>query len=85
VLNLNTVNFSNYSGIVVASDYGGWLRQDELNILDARSADIINYLNGGGGLFAMAEGGDRAAGAGVYTGTTSGRLGSFRFWLPTPR
>jgi hypothetical protein len=57
VLNLNTVNFSNYNAIVIASDFGGWLRQSEVNILDARSADIINYLNKGGGLYAMAESG----------------------------
>jgi hypothetical protein len=44
-----------YSGIVIASDFGGILTQAELNILDARSADIINFLNAGGGLYAMAE------------------------------
>ena len=57
VLNLNTVNFSNYNAVVVASDYGGWLRQSELNILNARSNDILNYINGGGGLVALAESG----------------------------
>ncbi|MBI4430828.1 MAG: PEP-CTERM sorting domain-containing protein [Candidatus Omnitrophica bacterium] len=45
-----------YSAIVVASDFGGLLRQAELDILNARSADIISFLNAGGGLFAMAEG-----------------------------
>jgi hypothetical protein len=44
-----------YSGIVVASDFGGLLTQAELNILNARSADIISFLNAGGGLYAMAE------------------------------
>ncbi|MFI5379098.1 MAG: hypothetical protein ACHRHE_07375 [Tepidisphaerales bacterium] len=44
-----------YDAIVVASDFGGILTQAELNILDARSADIINFLNNGGGLYAMAE------------------------------
>lgn len=57
ILNLNTVNFSNYDAIVIASDFGGWLKQSELNILNARSADIISYLNKGGGLYAMAESG----------------------------
>src|SRR5262249_22203613 len=57
VLNLNTVNFANYNAIVIASDFGGWLRQSELNILNARSAAIISYLNQGGGLYAMAESG----------------------------
>jgi RHS repeat-associated protein len=44
-----------YSAIVIGSDFGGILTQAELNILDARSADIIKFLNEGGGLYAMAE------------------------------
>jgi hypothetical protein len=44
-----------YGGIVVASDFGGILTQAELDILNSRSADIINFLNSGGGLYAMAE------------------------------
>lgn len=44
-----------YAGIVVASDFGGILTQAELDILNARSGDIINFLNAGGGLYAMAE------------------------------
>ncbi len=44
-----------YSGIVVASDFGGILTQAELNILNARSADILTFLNSGGGLYAMSE------------------------------
>ena len=44
-----------YNSIVVASDFGGLLRQAELDILNSRSSDIINFLNAGGGLFAMAE------------------------------
>lgn len=44
-----------YSALVVASDFGGILRQAELDILNARSADIIAFLNAGGGLYAMAE------------------------------
>lgn len=44
-----------YSAIVVASDFGGILTQVELNILNTRSVDIINFLNAGGGLYAMAE------------------------------
>ena len=45
-----------YSAIVVASDFGGILTSAELNILNARSADIIKFLNAGGGVYAMAEG-----------------------------
>ncbi len=44
-----------YSGIVVASDFGGILTQSELDILVTHSGDIINFLNGGGGLYAMGE------------------------------
>jgi hypothetical protein len=44
-----------YSGIVIGSDFGGMLTQAELDILDANSANIINFLNNGGGLYAMAE------------------------------
>jgi hypothetical protein len=44
-----------YGGIVVASDFGGVLTQAELDILNNRSADIINFLNHGGGIYAMAE------------------------------
>ena len=44
-----------YSAIVIASDFGGILTQAELSILNARSADIISFLNAGGGLYAMAE------------------------------
>lgn len=45
-----------YAGIVVASDFGGLLSQDELDILNARSGDIFDFLNNdGGGLYAMAE------------------------------
>jgi hypothetical protein len=73
VLNLNTVNFSNYNAIIIASDFGGWLRQSELNILNSRSADIIKYLNAGGGLYAMAE-------SGPPNGlTTSGQFGFLPF------
>jgi hypothetical protein len=44
-----------YDALVIASDYGGILTQAELDILDAHSADIISFLNKGGGLYAMAE------------------------------
>ena len=63
-----------YSGIVVASDFGGILTQSELNILDSRSGDIINFLNGGGGLYAMAE---SNGGAGLTP--SGGRFGYLPF------
>lgn len=61
-----------YSAIVVASDFGGNLTQAELNILDARSGDIITFLNNGGGLFAMAE-------SGTTGNTSGGRFGFLPF------
>lgn len=44
-----------YAGIVVASDFGGMLTSAELDILNASSSIIIDFLNSGGGIYAMAE------------------------------
>jgi hypothetical protein len=44
-----------YSAIVVASDHGGMLSADELMFLNAHSADVIDYLNDGGGIYAEGE------------------------------
>jgi hypothetical protein len=61
ILDFRTVNFSTYDVIVVASDFGGWLRQAELDVLKQRSGDLIDFVNNGGGLVAFAEsGGPRA-------------------------
>lgn len=60
-----------YSAIVVASDFGGNLTEAELSILDARSSDIIAFLNNGGGIFAMAESGT--------TNPTTGQFGYLPF------
>jgi hypothetical protein len=49
---------NSYSAIVVASDHGGMLTFSELQFLNAHSADIIDYLNDGGGLAAAAESND---------------------------
>ncbi|MDQ6746633.1 MAG: hypothetical protein M3010_00800, partial [Candidatus Dormibacteraeota bacterium] len=57
VLDLHTVGFTTYDAVVVASDFGGWLRQDELDILDSRRADLAAFLGAGGGVVALAEGG----------------------------
>jgi hypothetical protein len=45
-----------YSAIVLASDFGGILTQAELDILNARSGDIIDFLNDGGGIYALSQG-----------------------------
>jgi hypothetical protein len=52
---LATVNFNDYSAIVVASDFGGMLSDAEIEELVARKADIASYVNNGGGLAAFAE------------------------------
>lgn len=44
-----------YSAIVVASDHGGMLTGAELSFLNGHASAIIDYLNGGGGLYAEAE------------------------------
>jgi hypothetical protein len=54
---LPVIDFEGYSFVFVPSDYGGLLRQQELDALVARSADVIAYINAGGGLMACAEGG----------------------------
>ena len=65
---------TDYSAIVVASDFGGILRQAELDILNARSADIIDFLNNGGGIYAMAE-----SNGGAHLTPTGGRFGFLPF------
>jgi hypothetical protein len=46
---------SGFSAIVVASDHGGMLTAAELGFLNSHSADILDYINAGGGLYAEAE------------------------------
>lgn len=46
---------NSYSAIVVASDHGGMLSAGELSFLNSSSADVIDYLNNGGGLAAFGE------------------------------
>ena len=46
---------NSYSAIVVASDHGGMLSADELLFLNSHAADIIDYINAGGGLAAFGE------------------------------
>jgi hypothetical protein len=50
-----TANLSNYTAIAIASGFGGLLTRAELDALIARSDDIANYVNAGGGLLALAE------------------------------
>lgn len=57
VLDLRKVDFSRYDAIIVASDFGGWLRQEEVDVLMERQDELIEYVNNGGGLIAFAEDG----------------------------
>jgi hypothetical protein len=80
VLDLHTVDLTQYQVVVVASDNGGWLRQDELDILNARAADIRRYVQRGGGLVVLNESDLRAHAGVVNFGTTADR---YRF-VPFP-
>lgn len=51
---------SRFSAIAVASDYGGTLTQAELDQLNAHREDIAQFVNTGGGLLALSEGGGGA-------------------------
>jgi hypothetical protein len=70
-----SANLSLYSAIFVPSDHGGTLTGDDLQALDARTADILNYVNGGGGLFALAE-------DGFHTAPSSGPVPALFGFLP---
>jgi hypothetical protein len=50
-------NLANFSAIFIPSDHGGTLTGNDLKALVARSADILAYINAGGGLVAFAEDG----------------------------
>lgn len=49
------VDFSQYTAIAIASSFGGLLGQAELDVLIARSEDIKDFINAGGGLMALSE------------------------------
>ena len=57
------MNLSQYSAIVVASDFGGILTAAELSLLNAHRSQITSFLAQGGGVFAMAQSND---GIGLY-------------------
>jgi len=54
-LNLKEVNFKNYTALIVASELANGLEQHDLAVLIQRTADICDYVNGGGGLVAFEE------------------------------
>jgi hypothetical protein len=67
---LTVAQLETYSAIFVPSDHGGTLTEADIQALDSRSADIITYLNAGGGLVAFAEDGN-------HTGGNSAKLFGF--------
>lgn len=71
----STIDLSSYSAIVVASSFGGLLTRAELDELNTRSADIASFVNGGGGLMALAE--CYPCGANLLAGTTTPDLFGF--------
>ena len=87
-LDLRSVDFGTYDAIVVASDYGAWLRQEEVDVLITRKFDLIDFINKGGGLLAFSEGGSRQTQppfpwrpdqSPAYPGVTRNRFGFLPF------
>lgn len=60
MLDLHAVDLTAYDCVIVASDHGGWLRQEELDIFIPRSGEIFAFVRGGGGLVVLSEGGNDA-------------------------
>jgi len=54
---LRTVRFTDYDGVVVASNRlrSGYLTQVDMDVLVQRRAELIDYVNRGGGLVALAS------------------------------
>jgi hypothetical protein len=75
VVNLKTVPFTNYDVLLVASDYGGWLHQEEVDVLVSRKTELISYINHGGGMVVLNEGGNRPlTSPDAYPGVTTNRF-----------
>lgn len=76
VHDVHDVDFRRYDVIIVASDYGGWLREDETAVLAARRRELLRFVRRGGGLVVLAESGGRPTGGdpAIHPGITSGRL-----------
>jgi hypothetical protein len=55
---LTLAQVEGFSSIFIPSDHGGTLTGNDLQALDGRAADILTYLNAGGGLVAFAEDGN---------------------------
>lgn len=69
------IDFDDYTAVVVASSFGGLLTRAELDALIGRKADLTAFVNGGGGLFAMAE--CHPCGANLLAGASDPELFGF--------
>ncbi|MGH2773350.1 MAG: hypothetical protein ACRDIU_09480, partial [Actinomycetota bacterium] len=63
-LDLNSVDFEKYDAIIVSGTWGAGAGQDEWDILMRRSKELVNFVNGGGGLAAFGETNWTSGGAG---------------------
>ncbi|MFN3652436.1 MAG: hypothetical protein ACK47B_22910 [Armatimonadota bacterium] len=74
-LDVANVNFYNYDAIIVGSDVGGWLRQEEVDLLVARKFELETYVDAGGGLVVLNESGNRGDVGTAYQGVQYNRYG----------
>lgn len=77
-VDLATLNFRSYDCVVIASDFGGWLKQDELDVLNSRKIAIADALRHNVGMVVLAETGSRPPffyTVPIYRGTSHDRFG----------
>ena len=84
-LDLRKVRFSDYDAVVIASDFGGWLQQGELDVLIGRRAELLSLVSDTDlGLLALCESGNRNYAPGQDLGTTHDRFGFLPFLVSAP-
>ena len=82
-LDLRTVSFDDYDAVVIASDFGGWLRQEELDVLNARAGELLAVTSSPGrGLVVLPQSG--RPGSGTTDGTRHDRYGFLPFLSGEP-
>lgn len=83
VFDVRTVPFDDYDAVIVASDFGGWLRQEELDALNARAAELLALISTPGrGLVVLPQSG--RPGEGAADGTRHDRYGFLPFLSGEP-
>ena len=78
---LKSVDFSEYTAIVIASSFGGTLTRAELDALITRKEDLLDFMGNGGGLLAFAEGHGKSESEDLLSGDSPAELFGF---LPVP-